>query len=602
MKNTLLVLLSSFVISYVNAQVKNYYNIQFYNALHHEAKVKASFANIQPGKVVLEMANNSPGRLGTYNFIKNIYNLKITDGSGNNLEVRKMGLDKWEIDEHDGVINLNYTVFADKGNETFSQINDDFVLLNHPATFMYIPTLASRPVEITYDIRNKSTWKVVNQMKPSKNKQITYEAIDLDDFMDSPTLIGNIQSVKKTIESGSKDYQLGISAISQIGARDLEQLLDQISKVTEEQKQIFGGYPNFTNKRYDLILGTNASFGDINEGHKNSALLTKGQSVSTLESEKIIKGFSKSFFQAWNSTRIKPVKLKPFNYKELALVQEYWFTEGFAEYYALLTLCRAQIISQDSFLQKIAYHLSDVLSSPALKYNNAVQMSERVSLVKGLSKYGDAQNIANTVIPVDKHGAVIALMLDLSLRDEELSLDDFMKLLWTKYGKIDQAFSIENFYSSLREYAGESFTEDFFEDYIYGNEPFDFPKLLEGFGVSTTPIEVPYIGAKVAFDKNDSAVISDYTTINTPAYQSGLEKGDIIISIDNASFSDLIEYRNIISRYKIGKKINLKFNRNGQEKNAEVKLVANPNIILSSSMLKSGSKTSEKRRLWLGEE
>lgn len=601
MKNTLLILLFSLAIQLTRAQVKNYYQISFYNALHHEAKVLASFGSIQPGKVILELANNTPGRLGNYNFIKNVYNLKITDRSGDELKTRKIGLDQWEIEDHDGSINLSYTIFADKGNETFSQINDDFVLLNNAATFMYIPTLSGRPIEVTYDTRNKSQWKVINQLKASRSKQSTFEAEDLDDFMDSPTLIGNIESAEKTIESGNKDYSLQISAITGMDFGELEQLLDDISKVTEEQKKVFGGYPNFNNKKYNLLLGVNPAFGDISEGHKNSSVLTKGKSIADFGNEKVINGFAKSFFQSWSSSRIRPVKLKPFDYKNVNLVQEYWFTEGFAEYYGLLSLCRAKIISQDSFLQEIAYSLSDVLSSPALNYNNAVQMSENVSLLKGLSKYSDSQNTVNTTIPVEKHGAVIALMLDLSLRDKDLSLDNFMKLLWTKYGKIDQAFSIENFYSSLREYAGDSFADDFFQDYIYGNKSFEFSRLLEGFGVSTTPVEIPYIGAKVTFDKNDSAVISDYAIINTPAYQAGLEKGDIIISIDNASFSDLIEYRNIIGRYKIGKKINLKFNRNGIERSTQIKLDANPNIILSS-MLKTNNKTSEKRRLWLGEE
>lgn len=597
MRTTLLTILCLFHFL-SNAQVKNYYSVSLSNALHHEAEIQASFSNIQPGKVVVEIAKHSPARFGTYNFVKNIYNLKFTDFSGEELKVNAVGLDTWEIERHQGQVRVSYTLFGDSGNETFTQINQDFALFNHPASFVYIPTLANRPIELTFKLWDKPNWSTVNQLKPSKNKKHTFESSNLQEFMDSPTLLGEIATNEKTIESGSKDYLLALSAISKIDSARLESLLDETNKVSEEYKNIFGGYPNFEHKKYNIILGLNQNFGNINEGHKNSLLFTSEK--ADLNNEKIIKNVAASFFKSWNGTRICPVALKPFDYKKLATVKEYWFTEGFAEYYALLGMCRAKIISQERFLREIAYSLSDVRKSPALSYQNTVEMSEKISLFKGLSKYSDPQNLNNTVIPVEKHGLVIALVLDLSLRDKEKSLDGFMRLLWAKYGKIDQAFSIENFYSSLREYAGETFTENFFNDYIYGNASFEIDKLLEDFGISTTPVEVPYIGAIISFDENDSAIISEYTAKNTPAYESGLEKGDVIISIDSASFSNALQYKNVVSGYKIGKKITILYNRNGEEKTAIVKLQSQPNIILSN-MLKTGAKVSEKNRLWLGE-
>ncbi len=582
------------------AQVKNYYSISFANALHHEAYVEASFGNIQPGKVVVEIANSSPERFGSYNFIKNIYDLKITSSGGNALEYRRKGLDRWEIDKHNGSIKVTYKIFADNGIETFSQINKDFAIINHPATFAYIPTLANRPIEIYYNVNSNYNWKVANQLKPSKNKSNTFMAKNLAEFMDSPTLIGAVNTVKKTIESGSSDYNLVLSTISNSNVSYLEQLLDGISAVTDEQKEVFGGYPKFDRDTYTILYGADYDYGNVLEGHKNSLLYTVGQEVKREEAT-TLKNFAKAFFKSWNGARIQPNALNPFNYKKMPIVKEYWFTEGFAEYYALLTMCRSKTISHDRFLREIAYHLSDVKKSAAIDYFSAVEMSENAGFTEGQSKHANPQNAVNTFIPVEKHGAIIALVLDLSLRNKDLSLDSFMKLLWNKYGKISQAFSIENFYTSLVEYAGDSFAKDFFEDYVNGSKAFDTDKLLENFGVSTTPVEVPYIGAMVTFDKNDSAIISEYTSKNTPAYKAGLEKGDIVISVNNQSFSDLTQFNNAIAQFKIGKKVIVKYNRNGVENSTELKLDVNPNIILSS-MLKIGSKTAEKKRLWLGEE
>ena len=84
----------------------------------------------------------------------------------------------------------------------------------------------------------------------------------------------------------------------------------------------------------------------------------------------------------------------------------------------------------------------------------------------------DRTNWSTTVISYYPLGGAIALALDLSLRDRtenRLSLDDFMQLMWRKYGKpggsregyVDHPYTIADAEETLAEVSGDR-ARDFF--------------------------------------------------------------------------------------------------------------------------------------------
>lgn len=59
---------------------------------------------------------------------------------------------------------------------------------------------------------------------------------------------------------------------------------------------------------------------------------------------------------------------------------------------------------------------------------------------------------------------------------------------------------------------------------------------------------------------------------DTPAEASGLEKGDIILEIDNIKVKNIAHFRYLIYKYEINDTIDVKYFRDGKEKTAKVKL------------------------------
>ncbi|HLV70032.1 MAG TPA: hypothetical protein VKY34_04940, partial [Xanthomarina sp.] len=173
----------------VNAQVSSSYVISFENAVHHEASIQATFTDLQSNKVVFRMARSSPGRYAIHEFAKNVYNVKVTDSQGKVLKTTRPNPYAWEVSGHDGTIHVTYTLFANHGDGTYAQVDETHAHLNMPATFMYVPELSENEMEVTFKFREDLNWKVATQLKHLEGS--TYQAKNLQYFMDSPTEIAN---------------------------------------------------------------------------------------------------------------------------------------------------------------------------------------------------------------------------------------------------------------------------------------------------------------------------------------------------------------------------------------------------------------------------
>ena len=190
---------------------------------------------------------------------------------------------------------------------------------------------------------------------------------------------------------------------------------------------------------------------------------------------------------------------------------------------------------------------------------------------------------------------MLGLALDLSLREEKLNLDDFMKLVWKQYGKTEKPYIIKNLQQALAEYAGKDFADTFFNKYIYKSEMPDYSALLNSVGVILKQdSEVPYFGAAVSLDGDGHGEIQSNPKIGTPAYDAGLDKGDVITDINGSGFPDGQQFSAYIEKLKVGDTLKITFERFGAEKKTTLLLKANPDYSLLL-MEKEGDEPSKKQ-------
>ena len=82
------------------------YEARFDNAVHHEARITATFRDVGTAPLRVQMARSSPGRYAIHEFAKNVYSVSARDGSGRALALGRSDPYGWTIAGHDGTVTV----------------------------------------------------------------------------------------------------------------------------------------------------------------------------------------------------------------------------------------------------------------------------------------------------------------------------------------------------------------------------------------------------------------------------------------------------------------------------------------------------------------
>ncbi len=594
--------LLSFLSLQSHAQTFNEYEISFENAVHHEASIKATFKNLKDDVLEVRMSRSSPGRYAIHEFAKNVYNVKAFDSKGKVLTVSRPDPYQWNVSGHDGTVVFTYTLFGDRGDGTYLQIDETHAHLNMPATFVFARHLDFRPIKINFKTRDDLKWKVATQLKPLGGT--LYSAPNLQYFMDSPSELSNFTLREFDEESNGKTYRIKVALHHNGTDATADQLAESVKKIVKQEKATMGSLPDYDFGTYTFLACYMPQASGDGMEHRNSTYVVGSFPLEGEGLSRALGTVSHEFFHCWNVERIRPAALEPFNFEEANMSGELWFAEGFTNYYTSLFLCRAGLITQKKYVEDLSGAVNFVLNSPARKFFTPIEMSNQAPFADAATSI-DPTNKSNTFISYYTYGEVIGLALDLSLRNinSTYSLDDFMKLMWSKYGKVESPYTVRDIQTTLGEYSTPAFANEFFEKYIFKSELPDYTKLLESVGVTfakANPGKV-YLGS--SFKNTDAGVlISGYTKIGAPAYKAGLESGDVIILVDGKAVTDAEGINLIIDPLAPGKEIIIQYKRQNTERSAKVILEENPTMqtkLFEDTGLKMDAEKLKRRASWL---
>ena len=599
MKTTVLSLLLLALALNVYGQT-NRYTISFDNAVHHEAEITATFPDLDPGPLSVRMGRSSPGRYALHEFAKNVYNFKATDSKGKVLEILRPNPYQWDIKDHDGEVNISYTLFANRGDGTYSQIDETHAHLNIPATFMYVNELGNRQIEVDFNPREDLNWKVATQMP--KVTGHTYTAPNLQYFMDSPTEISDFGQREFVVDNNGSPQTIEFVLHHNGTQAELDTYFEQVKKVVLAEKDVFSQLPQYDYGKYTFLACYMPNVSGDGMEHRNSTILTDREGLAEGGMKNNIGTVAHEFFHGWNVERIRPKSLEPFNFDQANMSGELWFAEGFTSYYTNLTLCRAGIISPKDYIEGLKGTFNYVWNSPALQFFNPIEMSYQAPFVDAATSV-DPVNRDNTFVSYYSYGSVLGLALDLSLRQNKLDLDDFMKLVWKTYGKQEVPYTLSDLRETLTQYAGKEFGNHFFDRYIHNSDMPNYEELFKSVGVVLKrQTHQPYFGASVGINQFGSGTIQKNTPIGGPAYQAGLENGDVITAINNIPLTANQNFKELIGQFKVGESIKIAYTRFGMPKTTTVTLTSDPTYTIEL-MEKHGNKPSKKmlknRKDWL---
>ncbi len=584
------------------AQTFNEYEISFENAVHHEASVKAIFKNLEEEVLEVRMSRSSPGRYAVHEFAKNIYNVKAFDSKGTSLKITRPNPYQWNVSGHDGTVVFAYTLFGDRGDGTYLQVDETHAHLNIPATFVFARGLDYRPVKVNFKVREDLKWKVATQLKPLGGT--IYSAPNLQYFMDSPAEISNFKMHEFEEESNGKKYTIRVAFHHNGSDAIAEKYFDGVKKIVKQEKAAMGGLPDFDYGTYTFLSCYMPQASGDGMEHRNSTYVVGSYPLEGDGLTGALGTVAHEFFHAWNVERIRPASLEPFNFEEANMSGELWFAEGFTNYYTTLFMCRAGILTPQQYAESLSGAVNFVMNSPARNYFNPIEMSYQAPFADAATSI-DPHNRGNTFISYYTYGQALGLALDLSLRNLNTtsSLDEFMKLVWARHGKTESPYTVRDLQAALAEYINPSFANNFFDNYVFRSSLPDYEKLFADMGVSfakATPAK-SYLGISV--NKSDAGLtVSGYAKINSPAYKAGMESKDVIVSVDGKAVNDEQGLNTIINSLSPGKEIAIVYKRFGTERTTKVILEEDParqTKFYEDTGLKADSEKLRKRASWI---
>ena len=542
------------------------------------------------------MSRSSPGRYAIHEFAKNVFNVKAYDSKGKQLAVTRPSPYQWDVAGHDGTVVFTYTVFGDRGDGTYMQIDETHAHLNMPATFVFARGLDYRPVQVQYKIPTGSNWKVATQLKPIDD--FTFYAPNLQYLMDSPAEISNFTLHTFPVESNGKTYTIRVALHHNATAEAAKEYVEGVKKIVLQEKAVFGELPDYDYGTYTfLACYVPQSSGDGME-HRNSTYVTGPLGGRPLT--QALGTVSHEFFHCWNVERIRPAALEPFDFEEANMSGELWFAEGFTNYYTGLMLCRAGLRTKQEYVEGLVRVINFVGGSPGRQYFNPIEMSYQAPFADAATSI-DPNYRSNTFISYYVYGEVLGLALDLQLRNEkgDLSLDGFMKFVWMRHGKPELPYNVRDLRAALADYATPAFADNFFDKFIFQSQWPDYEKLLASVGVAYVPAgNSSWIGASL--EKKDSVIaISNYTTIGGPAYKAGLEQGDQIVLVNGQVYTDTKALQTALSQLAPNTRIKIDFIRHGVRRTTELTTERRP-IERKRAWLKQKTNAVSKRQAgWL---
>jgi predicted metalloprotease with PDZ domain len=190
-----------------------------------------------------------------------------------------------------------------------------------------------------------------------------------------------------------------------------------------------------------------------------------------------------------------------------------------------------------------------------------------------------------------------------------------MQAMWTKHGRAGQKepgkvatpYTTDDLKAVLGEVSGDrAFAIDFFARYVQGHELVDYGRLLTraGLVLRKRAAGAAFInGAQLTFGAG-GARVNTPVPFDSALYKAGVERDDLIVSIDTTAMTSQQALDELLRKHKPGTQVPIRFARRGGETvNATLLLEENPRMEIVPVEQAGGTLSDEQRRFredWLG--
>ncbi|HEX6592133.1 MAG TPA: PDZ domain-containing protein, partial [Moraxellaceae bacterium] len=463
------------------------------------------------------------------------------------------GKSDWVCAAAVGPLTVSYEVYAWDLSVRGAHLDQTHGFFNGTSVFLEVPDQSDVPHEV--DIlppAGSQGWRVATSLPAAAGTAEfafgRYRAASYDELIDHPVEMGTFTQARFTACGVPHDV-----IITGRHRADMDRLCRDLEKVCTAQIRMFGEPAPF--ERYVfLVTAVGNGYGGLE--HRASTALLCSRDDLPLASEpeanpgeryKTFLGLcSHEYFHSWNVKRIKPAAFIPYDLRHETFTPQLWAFEGITSYYDDLMLARAGLVSTQTYLELLAQQITRHLRAPG-RFRQSVTES---SLDAWSKYYRQDENSPNAIVSYYVKGALVALCLDLLLREktgDRVSLDTLMQRLWQDHGRKGIGLQDDSIPRLAAELCGDDLSV-FWQNALYGTEELPLAELLVARGVDWTlrpaenaadlggqpgkPAAAPrsWLGARIQAGEGGALLAQVYT--DSPAQRAGLSAADVVIAVN----------------------------------------------------------------------
>lgn len=495
-----------------------HFTVSFLEPGYHVYQITLHIDDLPLGRHSLNLPVWTPGAYEIQDFARHIFDLHAM-ANETSLELSHTGKNSWEFETFaaEQAVTVQYKVYAFELGVDTSHLDASHAYWNGAQLFFWLDEYKHQP--FTVRIEAPAGWKVATGLDPDPVHANQFVARDYDVLIDSPVECGTHRTLEFTVDD--KPHTVALWGHGNENAPELNKDIEQIVKA---QRDIFGELPYH---HYTFILHL-ADRGTGGLEHLNST--TCGVERFSFKPRKkyrrVLGLIAHEFFHLWNVKRIHPDMLGPFDYSHEVYTHLLWAMEGFTDYYAGISLRRANLFSVAEYLNSAAENIMAYEKQPG-RY---VQSLAESSFDTWIKLYKPDEDSRNRTISYYLKGDLIGTCLDLEIRhrtQNHYSLDEVLRRLYQRYAAHGIGFPESVYQETVEEVAQSSF-QDFFDRYIHGTDEIPLATCLRYVGLEISrryknPDRDEENDSFDSLESTDSTVAKPWLGIETKASEAGIQ-------------------------------------------------------------------------------
>ncbi len=504
-----------------------------------------------PAGSVLSLPAWIPGSYMIREFSRNIVQISARSGR-RSVALTKVDKHTWHAAPCDGRLVVEYDVYARDLSVRSAHLDESHAFFNGSSVFLSVRghEKARHIVQLVRPAgRRYAKWAVATTLARDTAARErgfgNYRADSYDELIDHPVEMG--QFTWATFEACGVPHAVAITGLHDC---DTRRLCADLKQVCETQIRFFHGprasrqSPPFSRYLF-LVMAVGEGYGGL-EHRSSTALLCSRNDLpfqAMGAATEAYRGFlglcSHEYFHAWNVKQLKPAVFAPYDLTRENYTRLLWAFEGITSYYDDVMLLRAGVISMQEYLDTLARTIRSVLRG-AGRLKQSVADSSFDAWTK---YYRQDENAPNAVVSYYTKGALVALCIDLMLRQGsggQRSLDDVMRKLWREYGAVGQGIPEAGIEAAVLEIAGPDLRRRmtrFFGEAVHGITDLPLKTLLltAGFDLRVTPGTPNALGARLA--RSAGGIKLTHVLDQGAAQRAGLSAGDEVVALNGIRVS-----------------------------------------------------------------